>query len=590
MKRTAGKCFIFVLVLVGSFLSSKWVNAAIIQSPTVGSQDERVVEESRDDAILNALVSIDPSVIPQSDQTALSGELGPDHDLVMQKVNHLREMRKQQFKYLTWSHIRSVITPEAVLAKEEFLTQRGKNLETVLTRAIDVHLPAQIKKERILLAKYRIAKAVRDFFPELSIDSDIKSGDLSRSSFLSDNWRMSFRQPLFRGGVLWNTLLLELSNLEIAKREHDQSISDLVADVSKAYFEYERARNVLKDQETLFEKVKVQQSISNQKYEEKLISEIEKLNADSLYSQAQYDLETAQQELEIAMLELQKFLKLESEDKIDTSPLYDLGHFNLDALKSSSIPSGENGAVSDNDLDRLVDMAYEYRPDLEVEASKLKGAQLAFRVALGRRLPQIDMILEFGELAEAFIDDLPSKHRPHHRHEFRVGMELTWPFAGNTMKYTYDHDQRAPSVSQFLSASGTRTRTNTLSMGVLDDLDQFSSMTEAKINNLEQVVELEKTEREVVREVKEAYFNFKKSLIQVESAYKRMGYRERLARLAEHRLGQNEVQVSEYLQAELDYVEERGLVYKALSDFFLSKAQLNKAIGVRDYLEVEMLS
>src|SRR3989344_5606772 len=145
MKRTAGKCFIFVLVLVGSFLSSKWVNAAIIQPPTVGSQDERVVEESRDDAILNALVSIDPSVIPQSDQTALSGELGPDHDLVMQKVNHLREMRKQQFKYLTWSHIRSVITPEAVLAKEEFLTQRGKNLETVLTRAIDVHLPAQIK-------------------------------------------------------------------------------------------------------------------------------------------------------------------------------------------------------------------------------------------------------------------------------------------------------------------------------------------------------------------------------------------------------------------------------------------------------------
>ena len=114
-------------------------------------------------------------------------------------------------------------------------------------------------------------------------------------------------------------------------------------------------------------------------------------------------------------------------------------------------------------------------------------------------------------------------------------------------------------------------------------------MIEAKVNNLEQIVELEKTERDVIREVKEAYFNFNKALIQVESAYKRMGYRDRLAQLAKHRLDTNEVQISEYLQAEMDSTEERGLVYKALADFFLSKAKLNRAIGIRDYLLVEEL-
>src|SRR3990167_1276881 len=88
-------------------------------------------------------------------------------------------------------------------------------------------------------------------------------------------------------------------------------------------------------------------------------------------------------------------------------------------------------------------MAYQHRPDLQVEAFKLKAAQLAYRVALGKKgLPQVDVIMEFVELAEAFIEDLDSKKRPKHSHEFKVGMEVTWPIGGNTLKYTYDHDHK----------------------------------------------------------------------------------------------------------------------------------------------------
>ena len=88
---------------------------------------------------------------------------------------------------------------------------------------------------------------------------------------------MKFRIPVFRGGVLWNTLFLEMANLEIAKREYDKAISDLVADVSEAYFEYERSRNVLRDQGELFKKAQQQKRISNEKYNAKLISEIEEI-------------------------------------------------------------------------------------------------------------------------------------------------------------------------------------------------------------------------------------------------------------------------------------------------------------------------
>ncbi len=543
------------------------------------SQDERQIEKDRESAIQNAIISIDPSLAPEK-----PSEIGQEDPqmLTETEVKELRKARKEKFKGLTSDHISQMVTSESVHSRQQFLQGRENNLRDVLNRAIGVSVQADIAKERITLARFRIAKAIRDFFPEAAFEADVKHGSLSVPAFTSDHWRMKFRIPVFRGGVLWNTLFLEMSNLEVAKREYDKAISDLVAAVSQAYFEFERAQNVFLDHQKLMVQAKEQKSISDQKYDAKLISEIEKLNTDSLFSQAQYDLETAQQEVEIAKLELLKYLYLEQNDPVQVAALYNLDNFKLESLKRGSSISGN----SEEDLNHLIELAYQNRPDLQVEASKLKATQFAYRVVLGQRLPQFDLLMEFGELAEAFVSDTGD---PRHNPEFRFGMEMTWPFLGNTLKYTYDHDQRAPSVTQFQGGTGSRTLAHTFSAKLLDDLGQFSSMMEAKVNNLEQIVELEKTERDVIREVKEAYFNFNKALIQVQSAYTRMGYRNRLAKLAKHRLDQNEIQVSEYIQSEMDYIQERSLIYKALSDLFLSQSKLNRAIGVQDYLPVEVL-
>ncbi len=552
------------------------------------AKDERDIEQDRENAILEAVTSVAPNV--KNQELKIEGQTTgteiTQKSRITQEVDLLRLARKEQFKNLSWGQIKSSINPKTIAAKEEFLEVRQKNLTAAISRAVDVSVQSEIAKQRINLARFRIAKAIRDFLPEATFEADVKHGSLSIPAFTSDHWRMKHRIPIFRGGVLWNTLRLEMTNLEVAKHDYDKIVSNLVAAVSQAYFEYERAQNMLRDQQELITKTQEQKKISDEKYDAKLISEIEKLNTDSLFSQSQYDLETAQQEVEVAKLELQKYMSLETTDEIQILPLYSLDGLNVEALRKTPAAAGLTPGKSAGDWERLIELAYQNRPDLQVEAAKLKATQFAYRVSLGQRLPQFDLLLEYGELAEAFISDtLEPKHRP----EFRLGMEMTWPFLGNTLKYAYDNDQHAKSVTQFQSGEGSRTVSNSFSVKFLDDMSQFSSMLEAKMSNLEQVVELEKTERDVVREVKEAYFNFNKALIQVESAYKRMGYRSRLAQLAKHRLDTNEIQTSEYLQAEMDFTQERGLVYKALSEFFLSKAKLNRAIGIRDYLPVEVL-
>ena len=101
---------------------------------------------------------------------------------------------------------------------------------------------------------------------------------------------------------------------------------------------------------------------------------------------------------------------------------------------------------------------------------------------------------------------------------------------------------------------------------------------------------LELSEKDIVSEVKESFYNYKRALIQLRSVYKRLAYRKKLVELAKHRSEINEIQISEYIQAEIDLINEQNNLYNAMVDFFLAKTSLNKAIGIKDYSPIQIVS
>ena len=155
------------------------------------------------------------------------------------------------------------------------------------------------------------------------------------------------------------------------------------------------------------------------------------------------------------------------------------------------------------------------------------------------------------------------------------------------MKYLHDHQQSAPSVTQFLQGTGSLVKKDRMEMGILNGLQDYAELKEVEVKKLERVVELEKKEREVIREVKEAYFDYQKARIQVESSLKRNQYRQRLAELSKIRLSKAEIEISEYLQAAIDLAEERKKLHGALADLYKAKSKLNRSIGIRDFLPME---
>ncbi len=122
----------------------------------------------------------------------------------------------------------------------------------------------------------------------------------------------------------------------------------------------------------------------------------------------------------------------------------------------------------------------------------------------------------------------------------------------------------------------------------MDGLDQFSQTKEAEISRKEALLELELSEKDIVSEVKESFYNYNRALVQLRSVNKRLAYRQKLVELAKHRSEINEIQLSEYLQSEMDLINERDNLYKAMVDYFLAKVSLNKAIGVKDYMPIKV--
>lgn len=537
-------------------------------------------------------------------------------DELTQEVNALRQQRELKMPYLDKEIIRTEINVSKIRDKKDFLSAGSKDMQALIDRAVAAYTPARVARERISLARRRILVALRTLFPEGSFEMNDKEGDLSDRSFNSLNYRFKFRQPIFRGGALWNTLLQEKAGLESAEKEYEAALQDVISDVSASYVEYSRALAVMSSQEKVISEMKHYADISTRKFNEDIISEIEHLNVQSLHSQIRYDYETSKQELELARLELQKLLGLEMEDSIDVLPLYELEsllkkHKDEENSKPAASEAAAAAAATDSaaaEMERLetptpeeegydlegarklpsladlVDMAYGHHPELQVEAAKLESARLQERIRWGKMLPQADAILEFGKLGEAFndIDLTPSLQR-----EFRFMLEFNWNIGGNKVGYTRDTNQMAPSVTQFEAGAGSNVSTNTFRVGILDSLKDYADAKEAEVQRLDQVTQLEKKEKEVVQDVKKSYFDYQKAKIQVKSSLQRVDYRQRLGALSKHKLEKNEIQISEYLQSEIELLQEMTTLHKAIADYYTAKAKMNHALGIHNFLPLK---
>jgi len=455
----------------------------------------------------------------------------------------------------------TVISIDGTLATEtpfEFRT-----LQESVVEATENHLPIEIAREKLLLYRRKINKAFRDLFPSVTASFTTQSRGLSEpaTATKTHDTKLAVRQPIYQGGALWNKLREEKANLKAALAEYNKIFSDLTLEVATAYFNMSKAKTMMEYREGLVAKANRALVLSQEKFDADLISEIEHLNVQSQQSQIQASLLQSKEELELALLELQKSMNVDLDVPIDVFHLNNYfaemgGYERLeDAYRAQNKKRTAGGEIDAVKINELIRMAYDNRPEFVIGEHKVKARKYAEKVEKAGWLPQSSIFVEVGRNREVLDFDL-NVREGRWESEFRLGVEVSWNLWGNTVRNVYDNNQEPPKQTGFSNnGSGHYTQQNTIAFGLLDGLEQFVKVKEAEVATKEAILEFELSEKDMVSEVKESYYNYNRAKIQMRSVLKKIKYRQKLVELASHRSEINEIQISEYLQSEIDLVE-----------------------------------
>ncbi len=472
-------------------------------------------------------------------------------------------------------------------------------IDDCMISASENHLPLIIAKEKISLAKRKLVKSVRELFPGIMLsyehdrgfkiykDDPDKTNNVNESQqFRREKIRASFTQPIFKGGALWNQVKADRANLQAAKYEYRKVELDLMIEVVRAYLTLVSSKTTYEYKRKLYMKLKNLEAVSREKQEAQIISEVEHLNVTSQLSQLEHDVASAREDYELNLIEFKKVLHLDIDEPVSVDTLNSsFLNWLEDYINSEEIKKEDESSK----LKELEKIAYENRPEFMIRKYKLTASKYEEKVANSGWLPQVNLIAEFGQKAEAYMS---VDNNPPWDEEHRIGIEFKWNFGGNTARYNYDKNRQGTGVEATdidVGTDGYYDRVNNIGISVLDGLERFSVVKEAEIKKKESLLELDLAQKDIVSEVKEAYYAYNRALIKLKSVFKKIKYREKLVSLARHRSEINEIEISEYIQAELDLANENENLIKSVVDFFLSKVSLNRAIGKSDYLSLKDL-
>ncbi|MBU0684073.1 MAG: TolC family protein, partial [Candidatus Omnitrophica bacterium] len=167
--------------------------------------------------------------------------------------------------------------------------------------------------------------------------------------------------------------------------------------------------------------------------------------------------------------------------------------------------------------------------------------------------------------------------------EWYAGVKGSVPIWGNTLEYNYVREKWAPVVSSY---HGTESATSYLSVKFLDDLAYFTNLAESRAGFESAKYEYLKYKKDLTVEVKEAYFKYKKALLQIDVAKAQVEHQKMFVDVLEQRRSFGEMELSKIAEEYEKYAEHRYSLIQGYANYFISIANLNSAIGVPNYFDI----
>ncbi|MDP8217815.1 MAG: TolC family protein [Candidatus Theseobacter exili] len=431
-------------------------------------------------------------------------------------------------------------------------------LEQCITIARLNNPTVRIGLEEVKLARLKEKSARLSLRPTLDILWKETRGTTTGQDFEGREFTFEFQKPLTAAKQKFAFLQARL-NTEVARRNFQKELVELDFKVEQAYFILANSYKDVAYFKKLFENVKKDEVSAETRYKMELSRKLETLKAQSLIADISYKLHSSEKDLILAELTLRQALESRSERP-----------FIIDAdLRRYGIATT---------IDECEELALSNRADLSVDRLMIDYSQYGRKIAKADEKWNVNLEGSVGYNGEAFISeslDMTS--------EWFVGVKVSKPFGNNTLENHLIAQDKVPSVGQTTS---TEFKSNTLKWYFWNNTVK-QNITEADVKYLKSIDTYKKKKNSVIFEVRKNYFEYLKSIEQLESNLKKIELQEEQLKIYEARAQLNESTIFEVLDSKDKLVKAKIDFGQAITGYYTAIANLNKAIGVTDYFDLK---
>ena len=440
----------------------------------------------------------------------------------------------------------------------------------------------KVADEQVKLAEMRVWEKRRDLMPEATLRIERGGGAIggfrtqdpgATRHYQGEKYQAEIKHTAFEGFRDWYEVMQTQANLEVIKLEKDKIRNEIIAETKEAYYTLDKAIKAVAVQGRIKREINRMYDIVSIAYERELIPRIEYLKVRGESAQIDYHYMSGQEDITLAEMILFQAMDLEPPDhRIRIEPL-----------------DSPERAVSIG-LEHCYNLALANRSDFKIKEKTIEYYELERKMAKAKGWPKIELNGSFGKAFENFqpLDQAndwtggtPRAAR-HLQPEWYAGVKTSIPFWGNTIEYNYVREQWAATVSAF---RGSESATSYLSLKILDDLKYFTNLQEARVGFERSKYEYQKTRKDLLVEVKETYFKYRKALLHREVSKAKAEHEKQYIEVLKERQRFGEMELSRIAEEYEKLSENEYGVVQGDADYFIAIAKLNKAIGVPDYFD-----
>ncbi len=450
--------------------------------------------------------------------------------------------------------IQSVGAP--IFAEGEIHDYGVLNLHEIVKLGLGNHGPSKVAREEIRLAKMRLIEARRAAYPGVNLKNGIIEGTSTDEPFEGLEFTAEFQMPIMSGGRIKNAIRQAEANVAVAVKNYEKIRADFVAELEQAYYALSNAKKVYRDRIQLDKEAQWVLNLTRKQFEAKLARQLDLLSVESQFNDISLQLTSAEKDLELAYLTLKQSMDLQENEIFDVEEL-------------------NTYTIMDIGYDQTLALALKRRPDIRLSELQVLFNKYAVKVAESQDKFRVEMNASVGLNDQAFVETEPLELET----EFFVGIRATKPLGMHTIDNNFIVQDRVPAAGQTTSS---QFGSNTMTLQLFNNTAK-TGVAEARIQYMRAEGELKNAIKTTRFEVRQNFFEYQKSMLQLEGAITRLKLGEEEVKILKAQAQLNQAQLIDVLRAQVRQYEARGNLAQSVTSYYTSTSNLNKAIGITGY-------